>query len=125
MPGKRGPMRGVVLTAMVLGLSACASAGEVTGSDALSGQPLEAAISLYGPYENFLVLDGRPTYIWRRRYEAEGKEYFCELRAEMGFRRQISRSLMQGFPDACRLFSVRFQYAPAVRQSDAGRTTTR
>lgn len=102
-------MRHALLLTTILGLAACSTVSEVTGDSALSGHDLDAAVGLYGPWEDFVVLDGRPTYIWRRHYVDQKKNYYCELRVEMGFRRTISRSTMQGFPDACRLFSVRYK----------------
>lgn len=114
-----------------LALCGCQTMDEVTGDSALAGQPIDSALALYGPWEEYAVIDGKPIYIWRRHYTsttppaeiASGTaasaatatrisgptDYYCELRVEMGFRRLISRSLMQGYPDACRMFSVRYR----------------
>ncbi|WP_334162095.1 hypothetical protein [Phenylobacterium sp.] len=92
-------------------LAGCQTLGEVSGGSALSGQELDTAVGLYGPWAEYLVLDGKRTYVWRRHYVAEDKPYFCELRVEMGFRRTISTSTLQGYPDACRLFAVRYRTA--------------
>lgn len=102
-------MRRILLTLTALCLAACGTVGEAGGESALAGQDIGAAVGIYGPWETFAVLDGKPTYIWRRSYVAEEKTLFCELRIELGFRRAISRSSMQGFPDACRLFGVRYK----------------
>lgn len=98
----------LAITAAVL-LTGCSTVREVTGNSAIDGQPLDAAVAIYGPWEQLVVLEGVQTYIWRRHYTAESKDYYCELRVETGYRKTISRSVMQGFPDACRLFSVRYR----------------
>lgn len=92
-------------------LAACQTTAETGGANALYGEELDAALGLYGPYAEYLMLDGKPTYVWRRNFQTADQNYFCELRVETGFRRTISRSVMQGFPDACRLFSVSYKAA--------------
>jgi hypothetical protein len=98
----------VAAVAAALGLAACSTLKEVGGETALSGQQLDAALGLYGPYSQFMQIDGKPTYVWRRHYTADAQDYYCELRIETGYRRTISASVMQGYPQACRLFSVRY-----------------
>jgi len=97
--------------AALVAVAGCQTVSEVGGDSALSGQELDTAVGLYGPWQEFLVLDGKRTYVWRRHYLAEEKPYFCELRVEMGFRRTISRTFVQGYPEACRLFAVRYRTA--------------
>lgn len=104
-------LRAIGIAAFVT-LAGCQTLGEVSGGSALSGQELDTAVGLYGPWAEFLVLDGKRTYVWRRQYVADDrKPYFCELRVEMGFRRTISGSTLQGYPEACRLFAVRYRTA--------------
>ncbi|MDE2487402.1 MAG: hypothetical protein KGO51_08390 [Alphaproteobacteria bacterium] len=78
-----------------------------TGASRLAGQDLDAAVALYGPWSDEIVLKGRPLYIWRRTLIANGEPQVCEFRVELGFRRQISRAYMQGVPAACRLYAVK------------------
>lgn len=99
-------------TATVLSLLVLAgcSTTAVSGASALSGQDLDAAYALYGPWEDQVTLEGRRYYIWRRRrIDDAGVERYCELRVEMGFRRMIQNSVMQGYPAACELFTVRYE----------------
>ena len=100
------PMRGIIITALALATAACATPG-AGGESRLAGQDLDAAVGLYGPWSDSMVLNGRPTYVWRRQVTAEAKAYYCELHVQTGFRRTISRTTLQGFPDACRLFGAR------------------
>jgi hypothetical protein len=103
-------MRRILLIAVLAaGLAACETVSEATGGSSLEGQDLGAAVGIYGPWDDYVILEGKPTYIWRRRYEADGQAYYCEMRVEMGFRRTIRGSRMQGFPDACRLFSTQYK----------------
>jgi hypothetical protein len=81
--------------------------GVSTGRSGLEGQQLDAALSRYGFWSERVTTEGTPTYIWRRSLMADERAYFCELRVETAFRQTISRSVVQGFPDACRLFAQR------------------
>ena len=99
----------IAAVAAALGLGACSTLKEVGGESALSGQQLDAAVGLYGPYAEYLVLAGKPTYVWRRLYPVDALDFYCELRVETGYRRTINRSLMQGYPAACQMFSVRYR----------------
>jgi hypothetical protein len=94
--------------AIALVLSGCATATEADPETALSGKDIGAAIGIYGPWEQKLVLAGRPTYIWRRQLIEGDARYYCEMMVETGFRNTIARSYMQGFPRACQMFNVRY-----------------
>jgi hypothetical protein len=98
-----------IAPAAFLALAACQTVGEVSGESALIGEELDSAVGLYGPWAESLVLDGRQTYVWRRSSTIEGKVYFCELRVETSYRRTVSRAYLQGFPEACGLFSVQYR----------------
>lgn len=89
-------------------VAGCAGTGAATATDSLEGQQLDAATGRYGAWAQQMNLGGKPTYIWRRSYVADNQPYYCELRIETGFRQTISRTSMQGYPDACRLFAVRY-----------------
>ncbi|WP_374472398.1 hypothetical protein [Phenylobacterium sp.] len=91
----------------LISLGGCQTLAPAGAEGALSGQELDAAVGLYGPWTEYLVLDGKRTYLWRKRYAGGPQDYYCELRVEMGFRRTISRSFIQGYPQACRLFAAR------------------
>jgi hypothetical protein len=112
-----GASRQILVLAAAAALCGCATTAAITGDTAFSGKDLDAAIGLYGPWEDHVVLNGIETYIWRRHYTdaAKKQDYYCELRVQMGFRNLISRSLMQGYPAACDLFSIR--YTNAVNRS--------
>jgi hypothetical protein len=104
-------VRRLIVPLALAALAGCANGSTIGGDSALTGQDLQAAVGLYGPWDTQVELDGVPTYIWRRHYtDPETRtERFCELKVEMGFRRLISRSQMQGYPAACELFSIRYQ----------------
>lgn len=91
-------------------LAGCASAAG--GPSHLTGQQLDAAVALYGPWADEIEFEDRPLYIWRRSFVQDGSPRYCELRIQLGFRRTIRRAYLQGFPDACRLFAVRYEAAP-------------
>lgn len=94
------------LAALVLPilLAGCASADN--GPARLTGQDLGAAVALYGDWTEQVTLDGQPTYIWRRTLLVDGEPRVCELRVQLGFHRAITRTLLQGVPDACRLYAL-------------------
>lgn len=95
-------------------LAGCATAPVVDGSSALAGKDMATALSLYGRYDQKVMLEGRPHYIWRRAVVMNGDTYYCELRAETGFRDTIRSTIVEGYPAACSLFTVRYTngYAP-------------
>jgi hypothetical protein len=101
-------MRYAVLAALGLILAGCATAPTVDAPTALNGHELDTALSLYGPWDQRVTLQGRPHYVWRRAVVMNGHSYFCELRAEMGFRNTIKSSIVEGYPAACGLFSVQY-----------------
>lgn len=100
-------VRGLAV-ACAIALTGCASTGAATATNSLEGQQLDAALGRYGAWAEQTNLGGKPTYIWRRSYVAADQAFFCELRIETGFRQTIAHTSMQGMPDACRLFSVRY-----------------
>ena len=71
------------------------------------------AVNLYGPWDSQMTIGATPIYVWRRHYTASDtkQEFYCELRVEMGFRRTISSSQMQGYPAACNLFGIKYTSA--------------
>jgi hypothetical protein len=98
-------MKPLLALAMAIPIAACASTAN--GPSRLTGQELDAATALYGPWAEQVELKGRQVYIWRRSLIARGGRHFCELRVELGFRQTIRTASMQGLPDACALFAVR------------------
>ena len=92
---------------LLLAVSACATV--VNGPTRLMGENLDAATGLYGPWSEQVDLEGRPMYIWRRKLITPVGDRFCELRVRLGFRQTIAKAYLQGFPDACKLFAVRYQ----------------
>lgn len=100
-----GAMRGLIIITAVLAAAGCASSPKQEPGARLAGQELDTVVGLYGPWAERLVLEGRPTYVWRRRYQADARTYACELRVELGFRSLIGRTTMQGMPQACALFA--------------------
>ncbi|MCR5879477.1 hypothetical protein [Phenylobacterium sp. J367] len=111
----------LMAAACALALGACATAGGrvsiadgavaggpvgvATARSGLDGQQLDAALGRYGSWNERLTLEGTPTYIWRRAVVADTGAAYCELRVETAFRQTISRSVFQGAPQACRLFT--------------------
>lgn len=89
-------------------LQGCASAAN-GGPSRLAGQELDAAVALYGNYVERIELDGGPTYIWRRTLIVGEQPRVCELRVQLGFRKTIRRAFMQGQPDACQLYAVKYE----------------
>jgi hypothetical protein len=105
-------LRFAPITAL-LALAACATPAAVSGDNRLSGQDIQAAVGLYGPWDQRVVLGDQPIYIWRRHLRPAGaaSDVYCELRIETAYRTTVSRSQMQGYPAACDLFSVRYKSA--------------
>lgn len=98
--------------AISLFLAGCATTPVLDAPTALNGKELETALNLYGRWDERVVLDGKPHYIWRRAVVLGGKSYYCELRAEAGFRNTIKASIVEGYPAACGLFSVQYTALP-------------
>lgn len=107
-------MRFVALAVLML-LSACATAPVIDAPSALNGRELDTALNLYGRWDQRVTLEGRPHYIWRRAVILNDNTYYCELRAEIGFRNTIQRSIVEGYPAACSLFSVQYTSNPDRR----------
>ncbi|MGA0604379.1 hypothetical protein ACO2Q0_00125 [Phenylobacterium sp. VNQ135] len=97
-----------LLALAALALGGCATEFEGEKPSSLYGQPTDAAVALYGPWDEALTLEGRRYYLWRRSIETEDGVRFCELRLEITSRNLIARRLMQGYPGACELFMARF-----------------
>lgn len=92
----------------VLLLSACATAFEGEAPSALYGQHSDAAVALYGRWDEAVTLQGRRYYLWRRSVETADGLRVCELRLEITPKQLIARRLIQGYPEACELFTARF-----------------
>ncbi len=92
----------------LIGLAACATSFEGDGPSALYGQHTDAAVALYGRWDEAVNLQGRRYYIWRRQAETTDGVRVCELRLEITSKNLIARRLMQGYPEACALFAARF-----------------
>lgn len=103
-------MRTAALLCALL-LTGCATAPVVDAPTALNGHELDTALNLYGRYDQKVMLQGRPHYIWRRAVVLNGQSYYCELRAEVGFRDIVKSAVVEGYPSACGLFSVRYASA--------------
>ena len=88
-------------------LSGCA--GTVNGPSRLAGQELDAAVALYGAWSDSIELQGQRTYIWRRTLIANGVPRVCELRVQLGFRQTIRRAFLEGQPEACKLYAVKYE----------------
>lgn len=101
-------MRTAALAVLALIVAGCATAPALDAPSALNGHELETALNLYGRWDERVVLDGRPHYVWRRAVVMNGASYYCELRAEVGFRDTIKSSIVEGYPAACGLFTVRY-----------------
>ena len=101
------------LTVGVLALAGCATTPTVSGESTLSGKDIQMAVNLYGPWDSQMNLDGTSVYVWRRHYTSSDthQDFYCELRVQMGFRRTISSSQMQGYPAACDLFGIKYTSA--------------
>jgi hypothetical protein len=91
-----------------LAVGGCATEFEGEKPSGLYGQDTDAAVALYGVWDEAVTLEGRRYYIWRRSIETADGVRFCELRLEITNRNKIARRLMQGYPDACQLFAARF-----------------
>lgn len=99
--------------AALLALTACATPAAIPGESRLSGQDIQAAVNLYGPWDQRIVLGEQPVYIWRRHLRPAGatSDVYCEMRIETAYRTTVSRSSMQGYPAACQLFAIRYTSA--------------
>jgi hypothetical protein len=87
---------------------ACATAPVVDPANALNGRQLDTALSLYGPYEDRVEVDGRSYYVWRKVVEVEGQHLGCELHVEVAYRSTIRSTRLDGYAGACSGFSVRY-----------------
>lgn len=102
----------IVAAIACLALAGCATTPVVDAPTVLNGQALDTALNLYGPWEQRVVLNGQPHYIWRRGVLLNGQTYICELRAEVAYRNTIRSSIVEGYPAACGLFSVHYSATP-------------
>jgi hypothetical protein len=97
------------LCGLALMLGACAGGGGIgNGASKLPGQNLDAAVALYGPWTEEITPEGQPMYIWRRTLVTGDQKKVCELRVTLGFKRTIGDVIIQGQPEACRLFQIRY-----------------
>lgn len=101
-------MRLAALLAALLPLGACVTAFEGEQPSSLYGQHSDAAVALYGLWDEAVTLNGRRYYIWRRTAETTDGVRVCELRLEITPKQIIARRLVQGYPEACDLFTARF-----------------
>jgi hypothetical protein len=102
----------IIAAAAVLLLAGCATTPVVDAPTALNGRELDTALNLYGPWDERVVLNGKPHYVWRRGVVLNGQTYVCELRAEVAYRNTIRASIVEGYPAACGLFSVQYTATP-------------
>jgi hypothetical protein len=118
-------MRAALLASFALTLAGCATAPVVDASTALAGRDMATATSLYGRWDQKVMLEGRPHYIWRRAVVLNGETFYCELRAETGFHDSIRSSIVEGYPAACGLFAVQYtaDYGAARPKPETLRTT--
>jgi hypothetical protein len=110
-------MRAIGILAALL-VTGCATVRAVDAPTALNGHELDTALNLYGRWDEQVVLQGRPHYIWRRAVLLNGQSYFCELRTEIGYRNVIKASVVEGYPAACGLFTVQYSASPDVTRRD-------
>ncbi|WP_309088693.1 hypothetical protein [Phenylobacterium sp.] len=96
-----------MLTA-ALALGGCVTSFEGERPSSLYGQHTDAAVALYGPWDEAVTLEGKRYYIWRRQAETAQGVRVCELRLEITPRHLIARRLVRGYPEACDLFTARF-----------------
>jgi len=99
-------------------LSACAASKAPVSSQFL-GQHIDSVTALYGPWAEVVTLEGRPMYIWRRNTTIADANYYCELWIETGYRKAVSKRVMQGYPAACRQFQVRYVSAGMTRPMES------
>ena len=101
----RTPAAASLILAACLGLCACETV--VQGPSRLTGQPLDSAVALYGPWVEEVRLSGQPVYIWRRTLIVQGVAQVCELRVQLGYHDIIRSAALQGVGGACQLYAVR------------------
>jgi len=101
-------MRAPALLIAALLLSGCATAFEGERPSTLYGQHTDAAVALYGPWNETVILEGRRYYIWRRKTDTPEGPIYCELRLEVTSKQLIARRLVRGYPEACDQFTARF-----------------
>lgn len=97
------------ITGLCLLLGACTSVAN--GASKLPGQNIDAAVALYGPWTEEITPEGPPLYIWRRTLLVGDEKKVCEMRITLGFRRTIGDVIIQGQPDACKLFAIKYVQA--------------
>lgn len=101
-------MRRATALAAALLLGGCVTAFEGEAPSSLYGQHTDAAVALYGPWDEAATLEGKRYYIWRRKTETADGLRYCELRLEITPKQLIARRLIRGYPEACELFTARF-----------------
>lgn len=89
-------------------LAGCATSFEGERPSSLYGQHVDAAVALYGPWQEQMMLEGKRYYLWRRSAETPEGPRYCELRLEITPKQLIARRLLQGYPQACDLFTAHF-----------------
>jgi len=95
-------------------LAGCVTSFEGERPSSLYGQHVDAAVALYGPWQDQMTLAGKRYYLWRRSVETTEGPRFCELRLEITPKQLIARRLLQGYPEACGLFTA--QFVPDARK---------
>jgi hypothetical protein len=119
--------RSVLFGSFLIGalMGGCATVEVVDPPTALNGRELTVAVDLYGQWDARLTIGGEPQYLWRRAVVSENKPYVCELRAFVSLRNVIRKVTMEGFPEACALFSVQYasttDNAPAADKDRVGK----
>jgi hypothetical protein len=116
---------GALLSSLLLGLLAagCATVEVVDPPTALNGRELNTALNLYGQWDERLTVNNEPQYLWRRAVVSEGQPYVCELRVVVSLRNIIRAVSMEGFPEACALFSVQYKSTTdQTRTDDQGKS---
>lgn len=101
------PLRLAAAAGLIV-LAGCATAFEGEKPSALYGQHIDAAVALYGHWNEQVALEGRRYVLWRRRIETTDGDRYCELRLELTSKNLIARRLIRGHPTACELFQTHF-----------------